>query len=79
MVSTRQAGDYSKQRGYCEQRHKGMKEHSDFGEQQGVEWGRSLGKEKRAGQVQAMEGSLNSAMELELCLVGNREPSKCLG
>ena len=79
MVSTRQAGDYSKQRDYCEQRHKGMKEHSDSGEQKSVEWGRSLGKEKGAGQVQAMEGSLNPAMELELCLVGNREPLKCLG
>lgn len=41
--------------------------------------GRSLGKEKGAGQVQAMEGALNRAVDLELCLIGNRDPLKGLG
>lgn len=41
--------------------------------------GRSLGKEKGAGQVQAMEGALNRAVDLQLCLVGNRHPLKGLG
>lgn len=53
--------------------------YGDSGEQQGVEWGRGLGKEKGTGQVQAMEGALNGAVKLELCLVGNRDPLKDLG
>lgn len=41
--------------------------------------GRSLGKGKGAGQVQAMDGALNRAVELELCLVGNRDALKGFG
>lgn len=56
-----------------------VKEHSDLGEEQSAGWGRSLGKEKGEEREQAMEGFINPALELELCLLGNWEPLKGLG
>lgn len=55
-----------------------MKVYRDFGEEQGVEEGRHLGKDK-VGRSKPQEGFIIPAGELELCLAGNREPLKGLG